>query len=646
MKFLRINPVFGVFPSVFCALILGACGEDTSVDFEQYQESGPYCHVSHSSSKAVLDMFYPDELKAKIEVLYNGKKVVSKLEESFYEGYNLDIDSLCASKAQTAHYDPETFQCDHSGMSYTITSNAEGVSDVMESVVDKLNEQCEEFEEKTKRWGLSAFRMNQSSARSSSSGKSSAKSSSSAKLSSSGVSSSSIEGLSSSVVDQLPRTKIIKTGSNNGFTDKRDGNVYRVVQVGNHVWMLDNLRFEGNDKYPLAGKTFCKGICNGLLYDFAAAMNDKSCDQSFCNEDDDLVQGACPEGWVLPNQLEWDYLKEYLEDPKEFFVNPTGEWNGYCSNDGVSRYWTSSEDTEKSGIEYYYIHEIIRRQGYAKTMGYGIRCVATKDVTLDAVFSFSSSSEASSSSSSFVSSSSVLSSSSMKSLVRGKRDLPVTTIITNGNKNAITDERDGKVYRVMQVGDHVWMVDNLGYVGDEDYPLDGEVYCKEGCSGLQGALYNYAAAMNYEACANKMCNAEDLIVQGACPEGWGVPRASDWTDLQMSLEDASAFFPNPTGEWMSSWRDDDISRFWTSTEQNALGAYEYYYSGVSIASQTYAKSSGYGVRCVALEDVTPDTFKASPSGKSSSSTVEPGSSSSSEPELGSSSESSSSSESL
>ena len=71
MKFSRINPVFGVFPSVFCALILGACGEDTSVDFEQYQESGPYCHVSHSSSKAVLDMFYPDELKAKIDVEAN-----------------------------------------------------------------------------------------------------------------------------------------------------------------------------------------------------------------------------------------------------------------------------------------------------------------------------------------------------------------------------------------------------------------------------------------------------------------------------------------------------------------------------------------------------------------------------------------------
>lgn len=640
MNFSRINPVFGVFPSLFCALILGACGDESSFDFEQYQDSEAYCHVNQSSSKATLDMYYPDVLKAKIVVDYNGKKVVSKLEESFYEGYNLDIDSLCESKAQTGNYESGTFQCDQSGMSYTVVSNAEGYSNVMESVVADLNEQCEDFEEKAKRWIIPAFRLSRSS---------------SAKYSSSGKSSSAAS--SSSGAYQLPKTKIIKKGNNDGFTDKRDGNVYRVVQVGDHVWMLDNLRFAGNAKYPLVGETYCTEDCNGfrgVLYDFAAAMNNASCKESLCNRDNEPVQGACPEDWLLPSQSDWAYLEENLENVNGFFNDPTGEWAGYWHNDKVSRFWTSSEDTEKSGIEYYYIMEQIKHQGYGKSMGYGIRCVATKDVTLDAIVELNYSSSSAKSSSSVASSSesyssSVLSSSSMKSLVRGKRDLPVTTIITNGNKNAITDERDGKVYRVMQVGDHVWMVDNLGYVGDEDYPLDGEVYCKEGCSGLQGALYNYAAAMNYEACANKMCNAEDLIVQGACPEGWGVPRASDWTDLQMSLEDAPAFFPNPTGEWMDSWRNDGISRFWTSTEQNALGAYEYYFSNV-ITSQTYGKSSGYGVRCVALKDVTPDALVQSSSsvessssmgysllGESSSSFMEPLLSSSDEPELSSSS---------
>ena len=632
MNFSRINPVFGVFLSLFCALILGACGDDSSVDFEQYQDSGAYCHVKSASTRAELEMFYPNVIKVNLEVNYDGQEVVSNLKETFYEGFKQDIDSLCESEARTADYEPRTFRCGDSGMSYTMVSNAKGAVGVMESILDNLNKQCKEFEENSKMKALPAIRMGRSS---------------SAKSSSSNVSSSRMVS-SSSVGKSLQTTKIIKKGDNNGFTDTRDGNVYRVVQVGNHVWMLDNLRFAGNSKYPLAGRVYCKENCDGfqgVLYNFAAAMNDDSCGDSWCNEDDALVQGACPEGWVLPNQQEWEYLEENLENEAEFFADPTGEWNTYWNDDGIARFWTSSEDTERSGIEYYYYFGRISSQGYAKSMGYGIRCVATKDVTLDAVVNLSSSSTAKSSSSvASVSSSSIVSSSSnvssssepMSSMV-GENELRATKIIKNGNNNAITDKRDGKVYRVVQVGDHVWMLDNIAFVGNDEYPLEGKVFCKEGCDGLQGVLYDYAAAMNNAACANQTCNPDDLMGQGACPEGWGLPRAHDWSNLKYTIEEASGFFPNPTGEWLDSWRNDGISRFWTSTEQNPLGAYEYYYK-TTIESQTYAKSSGYGVRCVALNDVTPDAFvQSSSSAESSSSFMEPLLSSSNEPEQSSSS---------
>lgn len=656
MNFSRINPVFGVFPSFFCALILGACGDDASVDFEQYQDSEAYCFVNHTSVNAVLEMHYPDVLKAKIEVIYNGKTVVSKLEETFYEKYNLDIDSLCESKEEMVRFEPETFQCDQSGLSYVVVSDAEGYSDVMETTVANLNAQCDEFEESRKLKGIPAIRAGLASAGSSYS-----------RSSSSGVSSS---RSSSSGAYQLPKTKIIKKGNNDGFTDKRDGNVYRVVQVGDHVWMLDNLRFAGNAKYPLVGETYCTEDCDGfrgVLYDFAAAMNNASCEESLCNRDNEPVQGACPEDWLLPSQSDWAYLEENLENVNGFFNDPTGEWAGYWHNDKVSRFWTSSEDTEKSGIEYYYIMEKIKHQGYGKSMGYGIRCVATKDVTLDAIVELNYSSSTAKSSSSVASSgsysssalysSSVLysssepSSSESKPLVEGVKELPTTKIIKNGDNNAITDKRDGKVYRVVQVGDQVWMLDNLGFVGNAEYPLAGKAFCKEGCTELQGALYDYAGAMNYSACSNQVCNPDDLVVQGACPEGWGLPRAHDWSVLKYTIEETSAFFPNPTGEWMSSsWKNDGISRFWTSTEQNSNGAYEYYYRHDSIESQTYGKSSGYGVRCVALKDVTPDALVQSSSsiessssmgysvpGESSSSFMEPLLSSSDEPELSSSS---------
>ena len=558
-------------------------------------------------------MLIPDEIKAKIEVKYDLQYVYATLTETFYKNYTLDVDSICNDAAKReSDYEPGSFSCDKTELTYTTVSYVQGAPSVMDRVLEDLNKQCEKFDEYQNMKGYPAFgKRSSSSGTSSSAMSSSAKSSSSMKISSS------------------------------TFTDERDGNVYHVMQVGTQVWMLDNLAFVGNKDYPLAGETFCKDDCDGLqgvLYTYAAAMNNEKCASQRCNSRDSLVQGACPEGWALPTTREWNYLKEHLKDTSAFFANPTGEWGYNWKDDDISRFWTSTEANADGAYEFYYNY-VFSDQPYSKSMGYGVRCVLLESVIKSATVKSSSSVTESSSSlaqsssswtlssSSVMSSSSVYSSSEPMSSMVGENELVATKIIKNGNNNAITDKRDGKVYRVVQVGDHVWMLDNLGFVGNDEYPLDGKVFCKEGCDGLQGVLYDYAAAMNYDACANQECNPDDLVVQGACPEGWGLPRAHDWSVLKYTIEEASGFFPNATGEWMSSsWKNDGISRFWTSTEQNSNGAYEYYYRYDSIESQTYAKSSGYGVRCVALTDVTPDAIVGTGSPEESSSSVESNSS--------------------
>jgi len=112
------------------------------------------------------------------------------------------------------------------------------------------------------------------------------------------------------------------------FTDTRDGNAYKIVTIGNQVWMAENLKYlpnvigaeTGSDTEPYCyvygydGKDVneAKATDNyktyGVLYNWAAAMNGATSSEA----NPSGVQGICPKGWHLPSNAEWQQLIDYL----------------------------------------------------------------------------------------------------------------------------------------------------------------------------------------------------------------------------------------------------------------------------------------------------------------------------------------------
>lgn len=327
---------------------------------------------------------------------------------------------------------------------------------------------------------------------------------------------------------------VIYKSSNGTMKDPRDGKTYRTVKIGNQVWMAENLDFDYNVG---SAKSYCyedkPENCQkyGRLYTWSAAMDSaalfstggQGCGKGKnCTTVED-VRGVCPEGWALPTIEDWTDLFKALggqavageklksnqgwnnngdgTDDISFTAIPAG--NEDCFGTGQyynmgdhAFFWSSSENSDLFAYQMYlgsYYKNSWLESRFSKSCGYSVRCIKIKSNARPRVTSAS-------------------------------------------GTGSITDYRDGKTYKTVNIGNQTWMAENLNY----DYNVgSAKSYCynnKQSNCEDYGRLYTWAAAIDSAALFSKSakgCGIGDdkcwmmPPIQGVCPEGWHVPTSAE-----------------------------------------------------------------------------------------------------------------------
>jgi uncharacterized protein (TIGR02145 family) len=74
------------------------------------------------------------------------------------------------------------------------------------------------------------------------------------------------------------------------FTDSRDGKIYKTIIIGNQIWMAENLAYKATEGCWANNNDSAIVNTYGYLYNWDAANS------------------ACPAGWHLPSDVEWQEL--------------------------------------------------------------------------------------------------------------------------------------------------------------------------------------------------------------------------------------------------------------------------------------------------------------------------------------------------
>ncbi len=470
-----------------------------------------------------------------------------------------------------------------------------------------------------------------------------------AETSSSSVTSSSDKEIasSSSASIENSRTSYLNPNINYGeMTDSRDGQVYKTVKIGTQVWMAQNLNYKTENSYCYNDSTiYCDKY--GRLYTWAAAMdsvktgcgNNMKCSPAY------PVQGACPNGWHLPSDAEWNDViviagggnfslageglksrdgwlgNENTTDALGFSALPVG----YRDYEGVFKkinknvcFWTSTDVEDSSANDLYLSSGYDGADMYhdGKDYAFAIRCVRNEPVA-----------------------------SSISLLCSEERETCETFdwsvskekyLNPNIEYDSFVDDRDGQVYKTVKIDNQVWMAQNLNYADSvKTSSLKGRSWCygdqPEKCK-VAGRLYTWSAAIDSVKLATRDCGyghecALPTYVQGVCPEGWHLPSKNELFSLSITAEsDGAGGAPALKSQigWYNNLKNTDTygfsaipvgyrkysgeyleaggyMHFWVDDEEDAITAYAtsltYTLNGIRILYGNN-KNDGLSVRCI------------------------------------------------
>jgi uncharacterized protein (TIGR02145 family) len=167
------------------------------------------------------------------------------------------------------------------------------------------------------------------------------------------------------------------------FLDTRDSKVYKWALIGGRTWMAENLNFAASGSKCYEDNT---DNCSkyGRLYDWSAAKS------------------ACPNGWHLPSDAEWDALMTAVGDSSTAGTklkarsgwnsngNGTDDYNFSALPSGIGNpngffyagdygFWWSSTEYDASfawnrNISYNYAN--VRRDRQISSVYFSVRCVS------------------------------------------------------------------------------------------------------------------------------------------------------------------------------------------------------------------------------------------------------------------------------
>ena len=172
--------------------------------------------------------------------------------------------------------------------------------------------------------------------------------------------------------------------------DSRDGQTYKTVKIGGQVWMAENLNYETSTSFLVPEYNDKPRDKYGLLYTWDDAMT------------------ACPSGWNLPGEDDWNALIEFAgdsatagtklkaardwdQDKKDYVVGtddygfaalPAGvshvNGNGVrsFSNNGAF-FWTATEKNDARALMFvmHYEKESVESGAFPKDTWLSVRCI-------------------------------------------------------------------------------------------------------------------------------------------------------------------------------------------------------------------------------------------------------------------------------
>jgi uncharacterized protein (TIGR02145 family) len=334
-------------------------------------------------------------------------------------------------------------------------------------------------------------------------------------------------GYSVRCVQNIPKTSKTK-----------DIKQYKTVKIGNQVWMAENLNYKTGSSWCYEDDEFyCKKY--GRLYDWNTAAK------------------ACPAGWHLPSDSEWNELESSAGKGIAGAISALkGGWRDSNAGEKASRW----RDLDENG------------GWWTSTVFEATGSVQARQLSSNGSFS---------------------------SMLKNKSDalsvLCIQDIQAKKISRTFADVRDNKQYNTIIIGNIIWMKENLNYNAKGSFCYENK---PENCSQY-GRLYDWDLA------------------QTACPSPWRLASHEDWINLaensggniagkklkskQWNGTDNYGFSALPGGFTKAQGFAESGERgyWWTSDAEGPYGKYSFMASSRdSVTHSGTSKSTGYSARCV------------------------------------------------